>query len=259
VNRLNRIAVGIAAITTLVAWMVTVRGASMMSMSMPMPGGWSMSMTWMRMGESAPAHAAMFMAMWDAMMIAMMLPSAMPAVLLHGRLIAVRRERGDAAGGSRFLLLSGYFTVWTLFGIVAYLIGMIVAGAAMRSVNISRMMPIGTGLVLAIAGVYQLTNLKQSCLRHCRSPLHFFMQRQLRRASDSLMFGLHHGAYCAMCCWGLMAIQLALGVMSVPLMAAVAAVIFIEKQWKYGARFASVVGVVTILSGMVIALRAVAG
>jgi predicted metal-binding membrane protein len=256
VNRLNRIAVALAAIITLAAWIVTVRGATMMSMSMPMPGGWSMSMTWMRMGESGAVHAAMFMAMWDAMMIAMMLPSAMPAVLLHGRLIETRHERGESGGGSRFLLLFGYFAVWTLFGAVAYVIGMGIAGAAMRSVDVSRMIPAATGIILAVAGIYQLTNLKQACLSHCRSPLHFFMQHQIRRATDSLMFGLHHGAYCALCCWGLMAIQLALGVMSVPLMVVVAAIIFIEKQWKYGPQFAMVVGVVTILSGMAIAVRA---
>jgi predicted metal-binding membrane protein len=250
-------AVGFAAAVTLTAWVITVQSASSMAMSMPMPGGWSMSMAWMGMGQqSSLQHATMFLAMWTVMMIAMMLPSAMPAALLHHRLIQSRREQGEPAGGSQFLLLVGYFTIWTGFGAVAYVAGTFVSRAAMRSVAVSGMVPIATGITLAIAGIYQLTGAKQACLQHCRSPLHFFSQRRLRGFLDSLAFGLHHGAYCAACCWGLMAIQLVLGVMSLPLMVAVASVIFIEKQWKHGQAFAVVVGIVSMVSGALLVFRA---
>jgi predicted metal-binding membrane protein len=206
--------------------------------------------------QSLFAHATMFLFMWAVMMIAMMLPSVMPAVLLHRRLIHTRLGRGDRANGSHALLLAGYFSMWVLFGAVAYAIGMTLAAAAMRSVDVSVLVPAATGLALAAAGAYQLTHWKQICLHHCRSPLDFFARHEIRRAADSWRFGLHHGAYCAACCWGLMVIQLVLGVMSVPLMAMVALVILLEKQWRHGEVLARVVGAASLAGGIVLALRA---
>jgi predicted metal-binding membrane protein len=247
----------VAAIVTIAAWIFTIYTANGMSSSMPMPGGWSMSMAWMSMGhQSAIAHAGMFLVMWSVMMIAMMLPSVMPAVLLHRRLVQSRVERGERAAGSHLLLLGGYFSIWVAFGAVAYAIGMTLAAAAMRSVRVSVLVPAATGAALAAAGAYQLTQWKQLCLRHCRSPLDFFARHEIRRAANSWQFGVHHGAYCAACCWGLMVIQLALGVMSVPLMALVALIILLEKQWRHGEVLARVVGGATIAGGIFLALRA---
>ena len=204
-------------------------------------------MAWMSMGhQSAVAHATMFLVMWTVMMVAMMLPSVLPAVLLHRGLIGARVGRGDAAGGSQLLLLAGYFAVWVAFGALAYAIGMTIASAAMRSMDVSVLVPAGTGFALAAAGTYQLTSWKQICLRHCRSPLDFFARHQIRGRADSWRFGLDHGAYCAACCWGLMVIQLVLGIMSVPLMALVALVILLEKQWRHGEALARCVGAATI-------------
>lgn len=247
----------IALVATVAAWVCTIHIADGMSSAMPMPGGWSMSMAWMSMGnQSFAAHATMFLTMWAMMMIAMMLPSVMPAVLLHGRLIQARTDRGEPASGSRTLLLAGYFSVWVVFGAVAYAIGMALATAAMRSIQVSVFVPAATGIALAAAGGYQLSHLKRICLRHCRSPLDFFARHDIRRAVDSLRFGLHHGAYCAACCWGLMVIQLVLGVMSVPLMALIALVILLEKQWRHGEMLARVVGAATLAGGIVLTLRA---
>ena len=247
----------IAAIVTIAAWVYTISSANAMSSAMPMPGGWSMSMAWMSMGHQSPlAHAAMFLVMWAVMMIAMMLPSVMPAVLLHRRLVQARAERGDRAAASQVLLLAGYFSVWVAFGAVAYAIGMTIAAAAMRSMRVSVLVPAATGVALAAAGGYQLTQWKQICLRHCRSPLDFFARHEIRSAADSWRFGVHHGAYCAACCWGLMVIQLALGVMSVPLMALVALVILLEKQWRHGERLARVVGAASLAAGILLTLRA---
>ena len=247
----------IAAIVTIAAWAYTISTANAMSSAMPMPGGWSMSMAWMSMGnQSAVAHATMFLVMWTVMMIAMMLPSVMPAVLLHRRLVNARVERGDREPGSHFLLLAGYFSVWVAFGAVAYAIGMTLAAAAMRSIRVSVLVPAAMGVALAAAGAYQLTQWKQVCLRHCRSPLDFFARHEIRHAADSWRFGVHHGAYCAACCWGLMVIQLALGVMSVPLMALVALVILLEKQWHHGEMLARAVGAASLAGGLFLVLRA---
>ena len=249
--------VGAAILLTIAAWTYTILSAGAMSASMPMPGGWSMSMAWMSMGsQSLVAHAAMFLVMWTAMMIAMMLPSVMPAVLLHRRVIQVRLERGVQGSGSDALLLAGYFSVWVAFGAVAYAIGMSLASAAMRSIRVSVLLPAATGAALAAAGAYQLTSWKQLCLRHCRSPLDFFARHEIRRAADSWRFGVHHGAYCAACCWGLMVIHLALGIMSVPLMALVSLVILLEKQWRHGDVLARVVGAASLAAGIFLALRA---
>ena len=247
----------IATLVTIAAWVFTIYGASSMSSAMPMPGGWSMSMAWMSMGQQSPlAHAAMFLTMWAVMMVAMMLPSVMPAVLLHRRLIDARVARGNRAAASHLLLLAGYFSIWVAFGAVAYALGMTLAAAAMRSVRVSVLMPAATGAALAGAGAYQLTHWKQLCLRHCRSPLDFFARHAIRRAADSWRFGLHHGAYCAACCWGLMVIQLTLGVMSVPLMALVALIILLEKQWRHGEMLARAVGAASLAGGIFLALRA---
>jgi predicted metal-binding membrane protein len=133
---------------------------------------------------------------------------------------------------------------------------MTLAAAAMRHVKISLLVPAATGATLGAAGVYQLTQWKLVCLRHCRSPLDFFARHHIRRPRESWTFGLHHGAYCAGCCWGLMAMQLVLGIMSVPLMALVATVILLEKQWRHGEKLATVVGIASVAGGVMLLLRA---
>jgi predicted metal-binding membrane protein len=242
---------------TIAAWSYTIHSAGSMSSGMPMPGGWTMSMAWMSMGgQSRLAHAAMFVTMWTVMMVAMMLPSVMPAVLLHRRLIRSRVQRGDAAAGSHLILLAGYFLVWSLFGLTVYAIGMAVSAAAMRHPGVRLLVPVATGATLIAAGLYQLTRWKQVCLRHCRSPLEFFSRHQIRTPGHSLVFGLHHGAYCAACCWGLMAIQVSLGIMHVPLMLLVALVILLEKQWRHGEALAAFAGVAAIAGGVFLVVRA---
>src|SRR5437867_400575 len=130
------VSLSLAAAVTITAWVLTIMSAGSMSGSMPMPGGWSMSMAWMAMGSQSPAaRAAMLLAMWTVMMVAMMLPSVMPVVLLHRSLIAMRARLGEAGAGSNLLLLTGYFAVWTGFGAFAYLIGTSITGAAMRSAS----------------------------------------------------------------------------------------------------------------------------
>src|SRR5437868_6642850 len=156
----RRFAIAGAAIATAAAWAMTVRGARNMAGAMPMPGGWSMSMAWISMGDqSAVARATMFLTMWTVMMVAMMLPSVMPVVLLHRRLVTARIDRGEAAGGSNLLLLAGYFGVWTGFGALAYVAGTSIARGAMRNASLSQAVPVATGLALFAAGAYQLTSL----------------------------------------------------------------------------------------------------
>jgi predicted metal-binding membrane protein len=214
VHQVRKSPVIVAAIVTAGAWVYVIRSAGSTSSAMPMPGGWSMSMACT--GNQSGRHATTFLVMWTAMMIAMMLPSVMPTVLLHRRLIETRVERGDRSAGSHLLLLAGYFSVWVAFGAVAYAIGMTLAGAAMRSIRVSVLVPVATGLALAAAGAYQLTQWSKSAASR-RSPS---ISYGTRFAGPVIRRSRYHGV-CAVLL-GLMVIQLALGVMSVPLMALVA-------------------------------------
>jgi predicted metal-binding membrane protein len=238
-----------AAVVTAACWVATVRGGRAMAGSMPMPGGWAMSMAWMPMpGQTALGAALMFLGMWEVMMIAMMLPSAMPMVLLHRRVRLVRAPAGERVAPET-VLLCGYFAVWLLFGVIAYLGGVVLATAAMRSPAVSRAVPAATGLALVVSGVWQCTPWKLRCLAHCRSPLSFVAQGWRPGWRGAFRLGLHHGAYCAACCWALMAMQLAVGVMNLAAMVGIALVIFVEKVWRRGDRLATAVGVVAIVAG----------
>jgi predicted metal-binding membrane protein len=223
-----------------------------MSGAMPMPGNWTMSMMWMPMG-SLPVSAAIFTVMWLAMMVAMMLPSTMPMLLLYRRAVVFRGEAHP--GRAMFSVASGYFFVWTLFGVAAYAIGVVITRGAMHSESFSRALPLTGGLALCTAGIYQLTPWKAACLQHCRDPLTFVAGHLQKRRFGALRLGLHHGAFCAACCWGLMLIQLVLGVMNLGVMVAVAVVIALEKLFPKGQWFARAVGLAAIGAGIFITAR----
>jgi predicted metal-binding membrane protein len=230
-----------AGVTLWFVW--TMRGG------MRMPGGWTMSMMWMRMpGQGWLAAGAVFAAMWLAMMVAMMLPSTFPLLAIYRRAAIFR---GDAhAGRNTWLLAAGYFFVWLLFGVVAYALGVTLARATMHSLALSHAIPFLAGGALVVAGVYQLTPWKSACLSHCRDPLLLVANHLHGGGSGALRLGLHHGLFCAGCCWALMLMQLTVGVMSVPMMAAVAVVIAVEKLWVRGPLVAKVSGVASIVAGV---------
>jgi predicted metal-binding membrane protein len=199
-----------------------------MSGGMEMPGGWTMSMMWMPMaGQGWLTAALMFLLMWLAMMVAMMLPSALPTIILYRRVLHFRRERHVVLATS--LMSVGYFIVWLAFGAVAYGAGIAAAWATMRWDAASRAVPAMSGVALIVCGVFQFTPWKMSCLRHCRDPLHFLASHLSPGPIGGWKLGLHHGIFCAACCWGLMLIQLSLGIMNLAVMVIVAAVIALEK------------------------------
>lgn len=233
---------------------VTLYFSNSMSGGMPMPGNWTMSMMWMPMGSELTT-AAMFTLMWLAMMVAMMLPSAMPMLLLYRRAAAFRGE--DHLGQAVFAVGGGYFFVWTLFGVFAYVIGVIITRAAMHSDAFSRALPFAGGLALCSAGIYQLTPWKSACLKHCRDPLTIVAHHLHRGRFGALRLGIQHGAFCAACCWALMLIQLVLGVMNLIVMVAVAVVIALEKLLSKGEWLARATGLAAIAAGLIIAALSV--
>jgi predicted metal-binding membrane protein len=222
---------------------------SMSGGGMPMPGHWTMSMMWMTMpGQTWFAAAAIFIGMWLAMMVAMMLPSTLPMLLVYRRACAFRGD--PRAGWLTFALGMAYFFVWLLFGIAAYAAGQAVTLAAMRWIAFSRFVPVAAGGALVAAGVFQLTPWKSACLKHCRDPLLLVAHHLHHGWWGAVSLGLHHGAFCAACCWALMLIQLVLGVMNLAVMAVVGVIIALEKLLPRGEMVARLTGLASILGGI---------
>jgi predicted metal-binding membrane protein len=237
-----------AAVT--IAW-----GASMSSMGgMPMPGGWTMSMAWMRMpGQTWPGAAASFLGMWVVMMMAMMLPSLVPML---GRYRQAIGGTGAAHRGPLTALAGlGYFFVWTVFGMAAFPLGVALAAIEMRQPAVARAVPIAVGLVVLGAGALQLTPWKArhlACCREAPGP-----GRGLPAdAGTAWRHGLRLGLHCSRCCAGLMAILLVVGVMDLRAMAVVAAAITIERLAPTGERVARAIGGAVVAAGLFLIARA---
>ncbi len=203
-----------------------------MDMDMGMADGIGPDLT---MGGSWP----LFVATWVAMMVAMMFPAAAPMVLMYGRM-----RRSDPT--SVALFTGSYITLWFVFGAVAYLLSAGVESAASRSEWVAMNWGRAGGGLLVLAGVYQLSPLKDICLRHCRSPLAFVMTHWRDGRAGAIKMGLNHGLYCMGCCWLLFLILIPLGVMNVGAMAAVALLVFVEKVLPWGKPAAIAAGVLLV-------------
>lgn len=193
-----------------------------------MPGGWMMTMVWMRMlGQTWTASAAMFLLMWLAMMLAMMLPSALPMLLSYRR---TQYGRGAIRLGVPTLAVAiGYFFIWLLIGTLVYPIGVAFALATMRSSGLSDAEPVLAAAVLIIAGTIQFTSWKMRWLRRCRDPQTCTVLRMFGKNRTAWRYGLSQGISCAICCLGPMAVLLALGVMNLVVMAILTVVMAMEQ------------------------------
>jgi predicted metal-binding membrane protein len=232
--------------------------ASMSAMEgMPMPGGWTMSMTWMLMpGQTWAGAAASFLGMWTVMMVAMMLPSLVP-MLLHYRQVVDTRN-GKCRDHLTALVGAGYFVVWGASGLLAFPVGITLAAVAMNLPAVSRAVPVATGVVVMIAGVLQFTAWKARHLACCRKsstcgpPLP-------ADAGAAWRYGLRLGLHCCYCCAGLTVVLLAIGVMDLRAMAAVAAVITLERLAPSAECTARLLGAVLIGAGACVIVAALFG
>src|SRR5205807_8012380 len=186
---------------------------------MPMPGGWTMSMAWMRMpGQTWPGAAASFLGMWVVMMVAMMLPSLVPMLWRYRQ--AVGRTGETRLGRLTVLVGVGYFFVWTVFGMAAFPLGVALAAVEMRLPALARAVPIAVGVIVLIAGALQFTAWKVHHLAYCRDAPG--RGRTLPAdAGTACRHGLCLGLHCSYCCAGLTTILLVVGVMDLPVMAAI--------------------------------------
>jgi predicted metal-binding membrane protein len=191
------------------------------------PGTSDMAMDGMAMEDMEPdltmgGSWPLFLGMWVAMMVAMMFPAAAPMILMYGRM-----RRSDPP--SVALFTSAYIVLWFAFGVLAYLVSAAVESAADSSEWVAMNWGRAGGALLVLAGLYQLTAIKDACLKHCRTPLAFVMTSWRDGRAGAVRMGLRHGVYCVGCCWLIFLILIPLGVMNVAAMVAVAALVFAEK------------------------------
>ena len=221
---------------------------------MPMAGGWTLSMAWMRMpGQTWAAAAAGFLGMWAAMMVAMMLPALAPMLWRYRQ--AVGRAAGARLGRLTALVGLGYFLLWSVYGIAAYLPGVALAAAEMQWPALARAVPLAAGAVVLIAGALQFSAWKARQLACCRQA----PGRGRPLAADyasAWRHGLRLGLHCGRCCTGLTAVLLAIGVMDLRAMALVTAAITAERLAPGGGRVARGIGVVCMVAGALLMARA---
>jgi predicted metal-binding membrane protein len=232
----------------------TVYWCTGMSGGMPMPGGWTMSMAWMRMpGQSWLGAAGSFTGMWLVMMIAMMLPSLVPSLSVYRR--SIRGSGQTSPAWLTALVSAGYFFTWTVFGAAAYSTALVLVAAEMRWPVLSRSVPIVIGAVLLLAGFVQLTAWKAHELARCRNASACGPSLS-PGARNAWAHGLRLGVHCCLCCSGFMMLLLVTGVMSLNAMTIVAAAITVERLAPRPKRAARVTGVVIIAAGVLVVARA---
>jgi predicted metal-binding membrane protein len=250
---------GVSALLFAVSAAVTIVWCTSMSAmgGMPMPGGWTMSMAWMRMpGQTWPGAAASFLEMWVVMMVAMMLPSLVPMLQHYRR--AVGRTGETRLGPLTAIVGAGYFFVWTVFGMAVFPLGAALAAIEMQQPALARAVPIAVGAVVLIAGFLQFTAWKARHLECCREA----PGRGSTLPADALTawrHGLRLGLHCSQCCAGLIVILLVTGVMDLRVMAVVMAAITVERLAPAGERLARTIGAVVVWAGVFLIARAALG
>jgi predicted metal-binding membrane protein len=197
------------------------------------------------MGAGGVTQFALLAAMWIIMMIGMMLPSATPTVLLFAALERKRWVEGPVISRTA-LFLFGYFLLWGGFSLAAALAQMLLSRAGLLSSEMAGINALFGGGVLIIAGLYEFSPLKETCLSHCRSPLEWLPRHWRPGRAGALRMGAEHGAFCLGCCWVLMLLLFAGGVMNLVWVAAIAAIVLAEKLFPYGRTVSRIAGAVLI-------------
>jgi predicted metal-binding membrane protein len=204
-------------------------GAMARDMYGPMTGAsaWMMTVTW-----DAP-RLLLLWAMWAAMMAGMMLPSATPLLLLYARTM---RNRAAEAHPARnvYAMAAGYLVVWLGFSLAATALQRALAELSLLTMMMEPATPTAAAVILVIAGIYQLTPLKQACLQACRSPILMLTSRWREGVGGAFRMGLGHGTYCLGCCWALMLILFAGGVMNLAVILALTVWVAVEKIAPFG-------------------------
>lgn len=244
------------AIVTLLAWAYLLhlwfemRSVTPMQADMgAMPGCTMGSATW------SPVDAALAFTMWVVMMVGMMIPSAAPMVLVYVRIGQSATRNGKAFASAGWFAL-GYFVAWTAFSLIA-------TAAQWGALQLALLTPMMesasrpfSAIILIAAGLYQLTPLKQTCLANCQSPFAFIQGHGGFRpeAGAAFALGWRHGLYCIGCCWALMAVLFAAGLMNIIWIAAITGFVLVEKVFAHGRAISLCVGVGLIATGLFVVI-----
>jgi predicted metal-binding membrane protein len=231
------------------AWAYLVPASLDMYGRMDGPAAWMMQATW------SADYVLLIFLMWAAMMVAMMLPSALPTLLIFHT--AIRNDPQVRSPARRmFEFAAGYMLAWCGFSAGATLLQWGLAEATLLSPMMVSASPWLGGALLMLAGVYQWTSLKHACLRHCRSPLAFFVEHWKPGMPGALALGLRHGLYCVGCCWALMLLLFVGGVMSLLWIGVITAFVLLEKLMPHGAQGGRLSGLALVLAGAWVLLAA---
>jgi predicted metal-binding membrane protein len=202
--------------------------------------------------DNSMLMAAVFIAGWLLMTIAMMLPASIPLLNLFYRITRRRTDRRLLTA----LVITGYLSVWLVFGVLAYL-GIQGLHRAAERVRFLQTNPwIAGSAALIAAGLYQFSSLKYRCLDKCRSPLSFIAQHWKGRSEprSALQLGAHHGVFCVGCCWALMLLMFPSGAGNVGWMLVLGTLMAIEKNVSWGRRFGKPLGVALLACGLIVVL-----
>jgi predicted metal-binding membrane protein len=235
--RRDRVVVVTALIlVTLLAWVYLLSGAGMDMEMGGMDPDMVMPMIW------TPAYTLVMFLMWWIMMIAMMLPSAAPMILIFAMINRKNRQK-EAPYVPTAVFAAGYLIAWGGFSLAATILHWGLDRSGLLTMRMASAADwLGAALLLA-AGVYQITPLKDACLRHCRSPIAFVMEHWRPGATGALRMGIHHGAYCVGCCWVVMGLLFYGGVMSMWWIVGLALLVLLEKVLPAGHRLGALSGI----------------
>ncbi|MFG1359727.1 DUF2182 domain-containing protein [Xanthobacter pseudotagetidis] len=186
--------------------------------------------------------------MWNAMMVAMMLPSAAPMIDAFATIAKRRRARRDPYVPTLVFVL-GYLAVWGGFSLAGAAGHWLMANAGLVGPDMALSSGLLSGGVLVLAGLYQLTSVKQACLTHCRSPSGFILSEWREGYLGSMVMGFRHGLYCVGCCWALMLLMLVVSMMDLRWTAALAIYVAAEKLLPHGAILSKAAGVIAVALG----------
>lgn len=176
-----------------------------------------------------PTEVLLCFVMWAVMMVGMMIPSVAPMIMVFTQTYRKRISQGQPFVPTSLFVL-GYLTIWTVFSVIATAVQWGLNAVALLSpILLKSTSPILGGVILIIAGFFQWTDLKQRCLKHCRSPLNFLLNEWRDGQFGAFIMGLRHGLFCLGCCWALMGLLFVTGVMNLLWVALIAIFVLVEK------------------------------
>lgn len=227
--------------------LATFLGCRSMGGGMSMPGGWTMSMAFMRMpGENWLVAFASFLALWVTMMVAMMLPCVYTAFARYRR--ATRAASEVRAFARTAVVAAGYFSVWTLIGVLLYPVGVLASIAVMRWGGLARLVPLSSGLVLLLTGVAEMSGWKARTLERCRR-MASCPSPDATSPGAAWRHGLNLGLCCSLCCAGVMTALLVVGVMDLAAMAVATSVLVAERLLPWPRHVTRLTGTVLTAAG----------